>query len=195
METHALMRDRSCFPFRAGIIFPSGVGRARWVPGAIRMPVLVPGICWDAASPAYFGVLQTATVSTFEITGCLLSSELCLFLLLWPLSVFLSILNRPHGLGMQQRKYDLSQGNQLWQSQLFPKLSVWHLIITVFPVTAASFFRNHTIFLHCPCFIAPFQVAQSHIISISHLRVHSLLLDMSLYSFTSPLNLEGRDIP
>lgn len=65
----------------------------------------------------------------------------------------------------------------------------------MFPVTAASFFRNHTIFLHCPCFIAPFQVAQSHIISISHLRVHSLLLDMSLYSFTSPLSLEGRDIP
>lgn len=39
-----------------------------------------------------------------------------------------------------------------------------------------------------PHFIGPFQVAQNHIISVSHLRVHSLFLD--IYSFTPSLNLE-----
>lgn len=82
METRALTKDRSCFPCKAGIIFPSGAVRAHWVPGPIPMCVLALAMCWDAASPAYFGVLQTATVSTFEIMGCCLSSELCRFLLL-----------------------------------------------------------------------------------------------------------------
>lgn len=36
----------------------------------------------------------------------------------------LSILNRPHGVGMQWKKFDLSQANRLWQSQPPPKLSV-----------------------------------------------------------------------
>lgn len=165
METHALIRDRSCFPCKAGIIFPSGAVRAHWVPGPIPMRVLAPAMCWDAASPAYFGVLQTATVSTFEIMGFCLSSELCRFLLLWPLSLLLFLLNRPHGL---QRKCNLSQGNQLWQSQLFPN-SQCNISLLLFTVTAASFFRNHTTFLHCPCFIAPFQVAQRVTLSQSHI--------------------------
>lgn len=39
-----------------------------------------------------------------------------------------------------------------------------------------------------PHFIGPFQVAQNHIISVSHFSVHSLFL--TIYSFTSSLNLE-----
>lgn len=168
-----LTRDRSCFPCKAGIIFPSGAGRACWVPRSIPMPVLAPGICWKAACPAYFGVLQTATVSTFEIRGCLLSSELGLFLLLWPISL---------SFHPEQTSWTRDAAEEIWPFSRKPAVAVTAVSRTL-SVTShyhvscyccLLFQESHHLLalsvFHCPVSSCP----ESHIISVSEYTLSSL---------------------
>lgn len=93
-------------------------------------PVGTPGGCPSAAPAASHSILLGCcrqlwrSLQSLESLACPVSSELCLFLLLWAISLFLSILNRPHRVGMQWKEFDLSQAKRLGQSQPSPKLSV-----------------------------------------------------------------------